>query len=739
MLNTSYKIYAKVMALKLQPVMPLIIREQQTRFVPRRQIAENIWTYLLAQRWANVSNQQIVAWLLDFEKAYDRVDWDFLEDCMWKIGIPARTISCISLLYRGAASRVTLNGEIGPTFHLGRSVRQGCPLAPYLFLIVAETLGSFLTHGGDIKGLVLPSERLQLPGTQAVTQELQDGAFADDTALFLLATPGNLDAAKSKLEIFNMAAGAAINWNKSVGVNWGKPGIEAWGQEIGFQWLRPGEDTRYLGIQVGVQYSAATQDDTLLRRIQAAVQKWTPRKLGLPARIIVVKSVILPSIWYHLSIWPVLETTLQKVRQMVRTYMWRGALATGQTMAKVAWQSTARPRILGGLGIIDPSDMAKAMRAEEWLNQPLFFNTLFKVGGTKWPRRCLQAGDFVAIQRQTEWEEHDTVRRPLGTWTRAFTAPTLAWEEGDVEVWFVAAPEHNIGWPFHIMRGDTLLPMGEKQEMSDVTDDEVRGRISVLRQSPKRLDVVESEDLLEGDGSLIWWRQQLLEDLDWDPAAWRRGTGSFFSYAIKEARNGLLTSREEAREEIPKLWQKWIAQGVDVEQVVDNTIHFWKLPVQEKVKVTSWLVANNGLPVGQRFQDDTSRRCKECGEIETVKHALWECDTAKEVWRQIIKAGKELGVTQDFEARSGDVLHWFEAARGPAQGPALRHIRCRGRHGWGIQVQWDVIGVEIESPFGRRLAMLDGRYGVRRESRPFGKHITGCTSMGHSLEYHRYW
>ena len=81
--------------------------------------------------------------LLDFEKAYDRVDWDFLEGSMLRMGFPQRWITGVSALYRSGSAAVTIGGHVGRRFALTRSMRQGCSLAPY-FLFFAETMSLFL-------------------------------------------------------------------------------------------------------------------------------------------------------------------------------------------------------------------------------------------------------------------------------------------------------------------------------------------------------------------------------------------------------------------------------------------------------------------------------------------------------------------------------------------------------------------------------------------------------------------
>ena len=122
-----------------------LIHATQTGFVKERSILDNIFTFWEAVSLARLQAHPIAVLLLDFEKTYDRVDWSFLEETMQRMGFPDAWIRGVSALYRSAHSRVLLAGDRGERFSISRSVRQGCPLAPSLFLFFAEAMSNFLT------------------------------------------------------------------------------------------------------------------------------------------------------------------------------------------------------------------------------------------------------------------------------------------------------------------------------------------------------------------------------------------------------------------------------------------------------------------------------------------------------------------------------------------------------------------------------------------------------------------
>ncbi len=124
--------------------------------------------------WAEESNQDLVLLLLDFEKAFDRIEWSFLFEALAKLSFCPKWIRWVSSLYTLASSTIKLNGVEGNAFPLARSVRQGCPLSPYLFILAMDVLGHMLDDPRfGVEGLTLPGGR-----------KIRDQTFADDTMLY---------------------------------------------------------------------------------------------------------------------------------------------------------------------------------------------------------------------------------------------------------------------------------------------------------------------------------------------------------------------------------------------------------------------------------------------------------------------------------------------------------------------------------------------------------------------------
>jgi hypothetical protein len=123
LLGSLYKILAKTLARRLQVFLPNAIRPGQTDFVEGRSILNNTFLAQEAQDWAEESNQDLVLLLLDFEKAFDRIEWSFLFEALARLGFCPQWIKWVSSLYGSTSSAIKLNGVEGSTFPLAKSVR----------------------------------------------------------------------------------------------------------------------------------------------------------------------------------------------------------------------------------------------------------------------------------------------------------------------------------------------------------------------------------------------------------------------------------------------------------------------------------------------------------------------------------------------------------------------------------------------------------------------------------------
>ena len=209
--NVSYKVISKVMSARLKLVLPRIISETQSAFVARRLISDNI---LIAQEMfhalrTNPSCQnKYVAIKTDMSKAYDRVEWSFLETLMEKMGFDVRWIHLIMRCVSTVSYQVLINGEAKGRIIPTRGLRQGDPLSPFLFVLCTEVLISQIHHAEREKKLTGLKIARQCPPISHLL-------FADDSLFFCKATQEECSELMRIIDVYSNASGQQLNKSKS--------------------------------------------------------------------------------------------------------------------------------------------------------------------------------------------------------------------------------------------------------------------------------------------------------------------------------------------------------------------------------------------------------------------------------------------------------------------------------------------------------------------------------------------
>uniref|UniRef100_A0A803QQG9 Reverse transcriptase domain-containing protein n=1 Tax=Cannabis sativa TaxID=3483 RepID=A0A803QQG9_CANSA len=152
--NTIYKCISKMMCTRLSKVLPILIHENQGAFIKKlRSLARNILILqdlLKGYTRRNISARCIMK--IDLSKAYDSVDWCFVDDLLKGLYFPSRSISWIQSCLHGASYSLILNGRIQGSFKGEKGLRQGDPMSPLLFVLIIEYLTRLLIHKSKEKG-----------------------------------------------------------------------------------------------------------------------------------------------------------------------------------------------------------------------------------------------------------------------------------------------------------------------------------------------------------------------------------------------------------------------------------------------------------------------------------------------------------------------------------------------------------------------------------------------------------
>ena len=208
LLNCSFKIFTKVITNRLATIIDRLISYQQSAFIRGRFILESVVTADEIIHEVHRKNDQGLVFKIDYEKAYDKVNLEFLFEILELRGFSPTFVRIIKQITQGGSVGVKINDTESDFFLTGKCLRQGDPLAPLLFNNVVDVFSKMLIKGSNgnlIRGLC---PRFN-PGGVVCLQ------YAEDTLLFLENDSEVATNLKYILTCFEQISGMRINYHKS--------------------------------------------------------------------------------------------------------------------------------------------------------------------------------------------------------------------------------------------------------------------------------------------------------------------------------------------------------------------------------------------------------------------------------------------------------------------------------------------------------------------------------------------
>lgn len=334
LLNVDYKILAKILALRLQKVLPGIISADQTGFMLGRHSFHNTRRLLNILNMPSSSTPEILV-SLDAEKAFDRVEWRFLFEMMDRFGLGSGFISWVKLLYSSPVASVQTNNVLSPSFRLHRGTRQGCPLSPLLFAIAIEPLAIWLRSEEKFEGITC----------QGTVHKLS--LYADDLLLYVSNPSSSLPVILEILKQFGQLSGYKLNFGKSEAFAINNLVGKLPNHVAPFRWVDQG--FKYLGIFITGSLASTFNSNfnPLLKKVEEDFSRWSTLPLSLAGRVNLIKMTILPKFLYLFQHIPVLisKKFFAKVDKSVSHFLW------GNKPVRMRKNILQLPKRSGGLAL----------------------------------------------------------------------------------------------------------------------------------------------------------------------------------------------------------------------------------------------------------------------------------------------------------------------------------------------------------------------------------------------------
>ena len=287
---------------------------------------------------------------IDFEKAFDTLEWSFVLKVFEKYNFGNSFIKWLKIIYNKPLCSILNNGFSGPYFEVQRGLRQGDPLSPYIFILAIELLAIKIRTDNEILGFKFKDNEIKL------------SLYADDMTIAVQ----DLNSAQKVFDTliqFSKHSGLKVNVKKSEGMWIGEDKMND-SQPFGIKW--PKTPIKALGI-----YHSTNKQTALNKNIQDKTEKllkqlhwWKARNLSLSGKILIVKALALSKFALLASLISIPKTFIIKINTVIYNFIWNGK--TDKVKRKILEQDYEN----GGLNMLDFETMIKGAKIK-WINKYL--------------------------------------------------------------------------------------------------------------------------------------------------------------------------------------------------------------------------------------------------------------------------------------------------------------------------------------------------------------------------------
>lgn len=309
--NVDYKIISKILTERLKPHMNNLIGDAQQCAIKGRKIQNhlhNIRDIIQYTKEKDIKGRIIS---LDQEKAFDRVDHNYLFKALETYNLGRQFQKWVKILYNNSYSKVIINQMLTDKFKIERSVRQGCSLSPLLYILVLEPLLENIRKDSNIGGLKLPGGII-----------LKVKAYADDTIFFTQKDNDIIEIIK-KFDSFGKLSGAKINKDKTEIFNLGRTQMKKPPLEV-----KESTEIKIYGLTFinNNKHTPKSTWENLLNKIKVLIESYKHKPSTIYGRTYILNTKIFSLLNYVLTIFTPNKRFIIELNQIIRPFYFKNTL-----------------------------------------------------------------------------------------------------------------------------------------------------------------------------------------------------------------------------------------------------------------------------------------------------------------------------------------------------------------------------------------------------------------------------
>lgn len=336
LLNCDYKLFTKIIANRISPFLEDLLSAGQTACLPQKSCTDNlkdIRRILLRSNDTLRFKGALVS--VDLQKAFDKVDHNYLWKVLRKFNLPEMLIECIQNLYRNAYSKIQFNGFLTNDIKINCSVRQGCPLSMLLFVLYVEPLLCKINN--SISGVLIYDKFIKTI------------AYADDINIFIK-NDEEFDLLIQILHSFESFGKIEVNVDKSAYMRFNRC-------VLGPQQIPEVNCLKILGVQFSSKVASVINNnyDRIIQNVKRILQVHSIRNLNLWEKSWFINAFVLSKFWYLAQVFPPTKRHIAEIKSCIGKFFWSGFIfKTNREQLYLDYDQ-------GGLRLVDPESKTRAL------------------------------------------------------------------------------------------------------------------------------------------------------------------------------------------------------------------------------------------------------------------------------------------------------------------------------------------------------------------------------------------
>ena len=315
MLSIDYKIYAKIIANRMEYVLTYLISDDQKAYMKGRHISENLLELSAVIDYCEKTATEAILLVVDIEKAFDSLNWTAMKKILAEYGFPQRFIDLLFVCFKGFQVEVMNNGHSTEKLYFERATKQGCPVSGAVFNLVIEVLSMKLKQNSTI-------QPVEINGIKKMLSQFADNLWT--------ATKFSKESLEEQIRIFNKFyayTGLKVSYDKTEIMRIGSLAHTNAKMLTTLPIKWSDGPVTILGVKwyPNMQQTTICNYEEVLQKIMSIFKVWSARNLSLMGKVLIVNTFAVSQFLYKLQCLPKPnEQIVNRFKMLVNEFIWTG-------------------------------------------------------------------------------------------------------------------------------------------------------------------------------------------------------------------------------------------------------------------------------------------------------------------------------------------------------------------------------------------------------------------------------